>query len=105
MIENELRQPSEMLLNMNNVTITCTNLLKENRQNGIKSNYKPYLKKLITDSISNTRLLKTIRKNGPEIICCKKLADEAVENAMKNNSDDINIAFKAAAIIRKELLI
>ena len=32
------------------------------------------------------------------------MAAEATENIMKNNSDDMNIVLKAAAIIRKELL-
>ena len=89
---------------MNNVNTTYINLLKENGHKDIKANYKRYLKQLIIESIKTVRFIKPVRKNESEMICCESIIDEAVENTLKNNSDDMATVFKAAKIIRKEII-
>ena len=57
MVQFTLDHPSGIVLDMNIINTRYRQLLSENGMNedDIKANYKPYLKELITDNVTNAK--------------------------------------------------
>ena len=106
LVEAELKEPSKIVLDMNTVNTTYKNILLENGLDNkfIKENYKKYLKGLIEENIPAAKFVRSFRLIEPEKICSDATQRQALENAVsQNTSDDLNLLFQAAKLIRAEI--
>ena len=106
LVETELKEPSKIVLDMNTVNTTYKNILLENGLDNkfIKENYKKYLKGLMEGNIPAAKFVRSFGLNEPEKICSDATQRQALENAVsQNTSDDLNLLFQAAKLIRAEI--
>ena len=105
-VENALRDPSSIVLNMNIINTTYLNILEEN---GIETqtddHYKRHLKALLKEHIADIEFVKAKRLNEPDKICSKSTLGVCIDIAerTKDDSSDLKMLMKSASIIRKEI--
>ena len=105
-VENALRGPSSIVLDMNIINTTYLNILEEN---GIDTqtddNYKRHLKALLKEDIADIEFVKAKRLNEPDKICSKSTLGVCIDIAerTKDDNSDLKMLMKSASIIQKEI--
>ena len=104
-VECEINNSEHPVLNMSEINECYKALLRQNgeAEDLIKDNYKRYLKLLINQNISSAMFMKSPRVNEPERVCSKGVQEAALD-ILSNQSDDLDMIFKTAKLVRNELL-
>ena len=103
----QLQNPSGIVIDMNLLNERYKVLLSElmEGKETIKENYKPYIKQLIGENISNAEFIKSPRRNEPERVCNKETSECSIDVAIKQNTqENLTDIFAVSSMIRKELL-
>ena len=98
----QLNASSEHVLDMKSINRTYNNFLLVN-PDGEETNYKRYLKQLLTEHVPNIVFSRPPARNESERVCSSSSQGKAIET-YRNNPDDYNIIFEAAKIVREEVL-
>lgn len=93
---------SSEVLNMNEINQAYNELL-DNMDNPVQDR-KKYLKKLLQETIVDVEFTKSSNKNQPEKVSSSSTKEVAADQTFCATEDDMNLLFKAAKIIRVELL-
>ena len=107
MLKYQLQNPSGIVIDMNLLNERYKVLLSElmEGKETIKENYKPYIKQLIGENISNAEFIKSPRRNEPERVCNKETSECSIDVAIKQNTqENLTDTFAVSSMIRKELL-
>ena len=108
MLKYQLQNPCGIVIDMNLLNERYKELLNEHmvgRKENIKENYKPYIKQLIVENISNAEFTKSSRHNEPERVCSKETSESSINFAIKQNThENLTDIFAVSCMIRKELL-
>jgi len=99
---SEIIHESEIILDMNSINTTYNNLLENEDQK--QCNYKRYLKTLLEENVADIVFSRPKARNQPEMICSSTACTKAINETFQNTSDDFNVIFQAAKIIRNKLL-
>lgn len=105
LVEYKLSQGE--ILNMNTIHETYKSILVENgmEKRSLKDVYKKYLKQLIEEQIVDVKFIKSYRANESTQLCSSRTESEAFDSAsIHSSADDFNLLFKAAKILRMELI-
>ena len=100
-VKYQLNCTSDIVLDMKTVNTTYNNLLGYSE--GKEENFKRYLKRLLTENISDIVFVRPPARNEPERMYSNRHQSKAMAS-FKNYSDDYNTIFKAAKIVRSEAL-
>ena len=95
-----------LILNNNMIHTTYKNMLLENgmQPETIRADYKKYLKRLISENVTDVKFVKGYRVNEPMNVCSSRTESRAMDIAiMQNQVDEFNLLFKASKLLRKEL--
>ena len=98
----EIIHESETIIDMNSINVTYNNLMGLSENN--HHNYKRYLKKLFEEYVPDIIFSRPPARNQPEIICSANTCTKSINKSFKNSSDDFNIIFKAAKLIRNKII-
>ena len=107
LIKYELQNPTGIVIDMNLLNKRYKELLDELmvQKENIKDNYKPYIKQLIVENVSNAEFIKAPRRNEPERVCSKETSESSIDAAIKQNTqENLTDIFAVSSVIRKELL-
>ena len=91
-VENALRDPSSIVLDINIINTTYLNILEEN---GIETqtddNYKRHLKALLKEHITDIEFVKAKRLNEPDKICSKSTLGVCIDIAERTKDDNSDL--------------
>ena len=98
-IVNELVNVSKDVIDMNRINITYNNLLG----NVKPENFKLYLKTLLEENVRSIVFSRPPARNQPEKVCSSDVRRLTIES-FNNTSDDFNMIFQTAKLIRGKIL-
>jgi len=106
-IATELNESTHKVLDMNSINITYRNLLFENgvAEADIKSNYKRYLKDLITNTVPNAKFVKNSNPSKSEQVCSETAQGQVIDIAVaQSKADNLTEILNVSKIVGNELL-